>query len=48
MLISEKSRMVTYFFLSCHINEIPLSHHIKKIREILGTDFFPICWIKPP
>ena len=40
MLISEKSRMVTYLFLSCYANEIPLSSLYKKIREILGTDYF--------
>ena len=40
MLISEKSRMVTYLFLSCYVNEYPYPHHIKKIRELLGTDYF--------
>ena len=40
MLISEKSRTVTYLFLSCYVNEIPLSSSYKKIREILGTDYF--------
>ena len=40
MLISEKSRMVTYLFLSCYVNEIPLSSSYKKIREVLGTDYF--------
>ena len=40
MLISEKSRMVTYLFLSCYVNEVPLSSSYKKIREILGTDYF--------
>ena len=40
MLISEKSRMVTYLFLSCYANDIPLSSSYKKIREFLGTDYF--------
>ena len=40
MLISEKSEMVTYPFLSCYVNEIPLSSSYKKIREILGTYYF--------
>ena len=40
MLISEKSRMVTYLFLSCYVNEIPLSSSYKKVREILGADYF--------
>ena len=32
--------MVTHLFLSCYANEIPLSSSYKKIREILGTDYF--------
>ena len=32
--------MVTFLFLSCYVNEIPLSSSYKKIREILGTDYF--------
>ena len=40
MLISEKSRMVTYLFLSCYVNEIQLSSSYKKYQRILGTDYF--------
>ena len=39
MLISEKSIMVTYPFLSCYVNEIPSSSSHIKIREILRTDY---------
>ena len=41
MLISEKSRMVTYLFLSCYVNEIPLSSSYKKSEKFLERIIFP-------
>ena len=45
MLISEKSRIVTYLFSLVMWMKSPYPHHIKKSEKFLKRIIFHICWI---